>query len=651
MVVYNFKSIMVVPNATDFIDVVLSKTQRKTPTVVHPAYQISRIRTFYMRKVKFMQQTVHDKLSMVLEQFPLLTDIHPFYADLINILYDRDHYKLALGQLNTARHLVDQIANDYLKLLKYGDSLYRCKQLKRAAMGRICTLLKKQQSSLAYLEQVRQHLSRLPSIDPNTRTLVLCGYPNVGKSSFLNKMTRADVEVQPYPFTTKSLFVGHTDYEYLKWQVIDTPGILDHPLEERNTIEMQSITALAHLRAAILFMVDISENCGYSLQQQANLFHSIKPLFTGKPLLVVANKIDVIPFEELDEKSKKIINSMTGNGAIPLIPMSTMTEEGIASVKKAACDTLLASRVEAKMSSKKSEDILQRLNVAMPHPRDEKTRTPSIPQSILENRGMKGTSQAALYIDEFNQKEEEKPMWLKGFSSVEWKKKYKLKDDEWRFDVIPELMDGHNISDWIDPEILSKLEALEKEEDARIEAKENEMEEESEEDLTEEQWELAGKIKEKKQLLKMAARDNKSGNAPVIERKVRSKQRSISEFEDHLGELGIDTEKAAKAMRERSVSREPRKRERSSSVSAVRSEIGRSTSADPKKRRMFSKSPGRGEGFATPKQLERAVSVGRKNQKYRNIDARKGEGDRHVPDLKPKHLFSGKRKGGTHDRR
>lgn len=35
--------------------------------------------------------------------------------------------------------------------------------------------------------QVRQHMSRLPSIDPNTRTLLLCGYPNVGKSSFMNK--------------------------------------------------------------------------------------------------------------------------------------------------------------------------------------------------------------------------------------------------------------------------------------------------------------------------------------------------------------------------------------------------------------------------------------------------------------------------------
>ena len=52
----------------------------------------------------------------------------------------------------------------------------------------MCTIMKRQGQSLQYLEQVRQHLSRLPSIDPNTRTLIICGFPNVGKSSFMNKV-------------------------------------------------------------------------------------------------------------------------------------------------------------------------------------------------------------------------------------------------------------------------------------------------------------------------------------------------------------------------------------------------------------------------------------------------------------------------------
>ena len=48
---YNFKNIKPIPPAADLVNIVLSKTMRKTPTVVHPGYAISRIRSFYMRKV------------------------------------------------------------------------------------------------------------------------------------------------------------------------------------------------------------------------------------------------------------------------------------------------------------------------------------------------------------------------------------------------------------------------------------------------------------------------------------------------------------------------------------------------------------------------------------------------------------------------
>jgi len=110
MPAYNFKSMAVVPPAKDFIDIVLSKTQRQTPTVVHNGWQIQRIRQFYMRKVKFTAANWNEKLSQILQDFPKVEDIHPFYSDLLNVLYDKDHYKLALGQLNTAKNLIDRLA-------------------------------------------------------------------------------------------------------------------------------------------------------------------------------------------------------------------------------------------------------------------------------------------------------------------------------------------------------------------------------------------------------------------------------------------------------------------------------------------------------------------------------------------------------------
>ncbi|KAF4023335.1 hypothetical protein G4228_015430 [Cervus hanglu yarkandensis] len=446
---YNFKKITVVPSAKDFIDLTLSKTQRKTPTVIHKHYQIHRIRHFYMRKVKFTQQNYHDRLSQILTDFPKLDDIHPFYADLMNILYDKDHYKLALGQINIAKNLVDNVAKDYVRLMKYGDSLYRCKQLKRAALGRMCTIIKRQKQSLEYLEQVRQHLSRLPTIDPNTRTLLLCGYPNVGKSSFINKVTRADVDVQPYAFTTKSLFVGHMDYKYLRWQVVDTPGILDQPLEDRNTIEMQAITALAHLRAAVLYVMDLSEQCGHGLAEQLELFRNLRPLFVNKPLIIIANKCDVKRISELSGDNQKIFLDLQAEG-FPVVETSTLTEEGVIRVKTEACDRLLAHRVETKMKGNKVNEVLNRLHLAVPSRRDDKERPPFIPEGVVARR-------KRMELGEPKRKRERDLELEMGDDYIlDLQKYWDIMNLSEKHDKIPEIWEGHNIADYIDPDIMQR---------------------------------------------------------------------------------------------------------------------------------------------------------------------------------------------------
>lgn len=65
--------------------------------------------------------------------------------------------------------------------------------------------------------------------------------------------------------------------------------------------------------------------------------------------------------------------------SIPVLQMSTVTEEGVAEVRNEACDLLLAHRMEAKLKGKKVEGILNRLHVAMPKPRDSKVGHPCAP--------------------------------------------------------------------------------------------------------------------------------------------------------------------------------------------------------------------------------------------------------------------------------
>ncbi|KAL1914907.1 uncharacterized protein VTP21DRAFT_7823 [Calcarisporiella thermophila] len=634
MSLYNFKRIQPVPTANDFIDIVLSKTQRKTPTVVHKNYAISRIRQFYMRKVKFSQDAFEEKLKDMLEEFPKLDDIHPFYADLMNVLYDRDHYKLALGQINTARHLIDQVAKDYIRMLKFGDSLYRCKQLKRAALGRMATIMKRQKDSLAYLEQVRQHLARLPTIDPNTRTLLVCGYPNVGKSSFMNRVTRANVEVQPYAFTTKSLFVGHLDYKYLRWQVIDTPGILDHPLEERNTIEMQSITAMAHLRSCIMFFMDLSEQCGYSVSDQCKLFHSIKPLFSNKPTILVINKIDVMRPEDLPESDQALLKEIIEQDGVQMVQMSCHNEEGVMEVKNTACDKLLASRVEVKMKSHKINDVLNKLHLAEPVARDDVSRPPTIPAEAVGRAKYDWNNPERRKLE----KDLEVESGGAGVYNVDLKKLYLLKDDSWKHDAIPEIWEGHNVADFIDPDIEEKLDALEREEERLMAEGFYESDEAEELDPEEEETRaMAEKIRERKRLIVQAHRSAKGRNGPIIPKKVLAKKATKQQMDSKLGDLGLDTSE----VRARSVTRK-RARSESRAESSVRSEsVARGTSSMGRDRSTM--------GLRNVRQKLEADKKQKIVQRGKALFAKKGEADREIQVKKPKHLFSSKMSMGKRD--
>jgi nucleolar GTP-binding protein len=595
--------------------------------------------------VKYTAETFTERLSTTIEAFPRLADIHPFHRDLLNTLYDADHFRIALGQLSTAKSLIETVARDYVRLLKYGQSLFQCKQLKRAALGRMATICKRLKDPLVYLEQVRQHLGRLPSIDPNTRTLVIAGFPNVGKSSFLKSISRADVEVQPYAFTTKSLYVGHFDYKMLRFQAVDTPGILDHALEEMNTIEHQSICAIAHLRAHILYFMDLSEQCGYSVASQIALFNNIKPLFANKLISIVINKIDLMRPDQLDPETQEQLQGMLKSGEVEILELSCNTMEGVMAVRNSVCDRLIAARNAEKLKagtnssgepSGRLGDLLRRIHVAQPL--GGVTRETSIPEAVL-NRKKYDKDDPDRPLLERDLEEQEGGA---GVYNIDLRKNYLLENDEWKHDRIPEVHMGQNVYDFIDPDIEEKLAALEAEEE-KLEA---EGFYESEEDLEDaEEADIRYKaelIREKRQLIRNEAKMRKSlKNRAVIPRSAKAVK--MSQMESHLSSLGYDTSKVA---------------ERAQSQNRGRSLVrGRSTGADGDamdvdsnpKAALLERAKSRGRSQSTNRRTDgvtseaaatKAEKLAKLSQKKMNRMARQGEADRHSTGSLIKHLVS-----------
>jgi len=640
---YNFKRITVVPSAKDFIDLILSKTQRKTPTVIHKSYAISRIRSFYMRKVKFTQQNYNERLSKIINEFPKLDDLHPFHADLCNIMYNKDHYKIALGHMNMARNVIDQIGREYTRAMKNADSLYRCKMMKKAALGRMCTMMKRQATTLKYLEDVRQHLSRLPSIDPNARTLILSGFPNVGKSSLMNKITRAEVDVQPYAFTTKSLFVGHMNYRYLPWQVIDTPGILDRPNEERNESEMLSVSALIHINACVIYVMDVSEQCNESLESQLQLFKNIEPVFESRPLFVMANKIDVVTKDELKEEQLEVFKYFEEKN-IPVFWTSTFTGEGVMELREAACDKLLVDRVEKKLNAKNASRITQnknRIHVGLPAPRDQISRPPCIPQKVLEK---KAREKAIVKNDDVMEMEVAAVKTERDLE-IEMDDEYRLDLQKWwdlrnpdeKQDILPEFWNGHNIADFVDAEINKKLDQLEEEEGLKEAAGfyDDDEEEETEESI--EISKLAKKIRDTRALRLIESHLRRKVKKATLPGKSSRENKRPDDMVKDLGKLGVDLSEADKNshFRSRSVTRRARKRKMTSDISDV--------AARSKSRARSQSKPRSESGLRDQAMVDKARKLAKIAQRPMIQAGKCGESDRHIATAKPKHLFTGKR--------
>jgi len=311
--------------APDLLDKALGRASKATAK--GRDYE-ERTRNLGIAKVQVAGHTIESTLESYVKGFPTLDKLPPFYRELVDVLVDRGKLKKHLGAVDWAAGKCADVTRDYARRMGRAP-LKDIPALRREAVGRLSSIVNQVSKDLDALVDARIALRRLPTIDPQVPTIVVAGYPNVGKSAFVAAVSTGKPKVAEYPFTTQGVTVGHFDRDNLRYQILDTPGLLDRPMEKRNKIERQAIAALAHLADVVLFLLDPSETCGFPLDAQMRLLESVQQTFPGVPVIVAENKIDLVRPETV----RPHVSALTGEGVLEVLDLllEKVTSRGPAS--------------------------------------------------------------------------------------------------------------------------------------------------------------------------------------------------------------------------------------------------------------------------------------------------------------------------------
>jgi len=248
--------------------------------------------------------SLHDRLVKIIRSFPEFETLPPLYRDLAEIIFGLEKIKMALGGVGWAAFNTRRISREMGREIRRSPDT---RNVRKRAVARLSSIVHRVDKDLRFLNEVRNTLRVLPELRDEF-TVVVAGYPNVGKSSFIRLVSTAEPQVASYPFTTKGIIVGHRKVGRSGVQFVDTPGILDRPPGERSPIERQAVSALMHAAQAVLFILDPSEMCGYPVENQLALMEEVKGMI-AVPIMVAVNKADVKGMEGFPNMA-----TLTGEG-------------------------------------------------------------------------------------------------------------------------------------------------------------------------------------------------------------------------------------------------------------------------------------------------------------------------------------------------
>ena len=296
----NFQGLKNVETADWYLDLAFSSAKKDSDNLRNAlrgskATRLEKSKKVELQKLKTIKISLHKQFNLILRSFPSIDSLPEFYNELIRLTLEYDILKKSLGGVNWGADKIDHFTKEYNVKIRKCNNPTKINDHRREYYGRISSILRQIKKNLAYLEEARRQMKDYPSIKTEMFTVCIAGFPNVGKSTLLNKMTGAKVEIKDYSFTTKRLNTGYYKHDYGKIQFVDTPGTLNR-FNKMNPIEQQAYLAIRYCADVLVYVFDLTEQ--YPLADQKKLLLELKKF--DKDILIYMSKTDILEKEKVN---------------------------------------------------------------------------------------------------------------------------------------------------------------------------------------------------------------------------------------------------------------------------------------------------------------------------------------------------------------
>ncbi|MBT3721279.1 GTP-binding protein [archaeon] len=225
-------------------------------------------------------------------------------------------------------------------------------------------------------------------------TVVLVGFPSVGKSTLLNQLTNAESKVAAYEFTTLTVVPGLMEHNMAKIQIFDVPGIVEGAAD--GTGRGREVLAAIRTADMLAVMLDINQLHHHDILME-ELYEADFRVNKKRPDVRIKKKSkggisisSTVPLEVKKETLIAILKEFKYNNADVLIRTKIDTDELIDVItgdKKYIYAMLIINKIDS-VSKEKLEEVKKRFPEAVYVSAGEGTNLEELKQKIYDNLHM-----------------------------------------------------------------------------------------------------------------------------------------------------------------------------------------------------------------------------------------------------------------------